>query len=115
MARWGNLQTFYTAADSTLSAPGAGAPHFFHWRVSNFDPTWVDLGLRTVEGMGLGNTSADLSGTYGVAYEVTYEDIYDTYFFSVSGPTPGALGGTLDGGDPTSVVRYMEGGIGCGE
>jgi hypothetical protein len=113
MIRWGTLQVFMTDADSTYSTPAAIGPHFFHYRVSNWDGSWTSLGLGTDEGMGLGNTVAELTAAYGADVEYIHDDIFDIYWFSIVGP--GELGGTLTGPDATDTIHYLSGGAGCGE
>ncbi len=110
VVRWGTLEAFFKR--DAIVEEG----EFFTYRVSNFSGDRVDLKLRTAEGLRLGDTVAQLQALYGSRVDLTFEDVFGIWYFSIDDATPfTGLGGTLTGDDPADIVQFIDAGERCGE
>lgn len=70
-----------------------------------------NLGLTTVEGIGLGSTVEELRRAYGDRVSISGDPELDVWSFEIDGP---ALSGLLDGPEDSGVVTLIELRPGCG-
>jgi hypothetical protein len=71
-----------------------------------------NLGLTTVEGIGLGSTVDELREVYGDRLSITGDPELDVWSFAIEGS---ALGGLLDGPEGSGAVTLIELQPGCGQ
>ncbi|MFM2073508.1 MAG: hypothetical protein RLZZ623_3772 [Actinomycetota bacterium] len=103
---WADLTVLFSDSSSVMS----GRRHFFNYLYG--PPTGASIqpeGMRTVAGIGVGSTVADLLAAYPDA-QVYPEDLYGPYFVINENLT-----GFLTGTSPSDTILSFIGGIGCGE
>jgi len=111
--RWATMWALMTDGDTEWR--NDGVPHFFSYLNSVFFEDGQSLGLLTEEGIGLGDTVADLDAAYRDRLEVSFEELFNGYVFSIEVPEPGRLWGGLTGDDGDDRITSIDGGVGCGE
>ena len=111
--RWATMWALMTDGETEWRSDGI--PHFFAYLNSVFYDESQSLGLLTEEGIGLGNTVADLRDTYGDRVEITFDELIDSHAFSIVVPAPGWLWGVSTGENDADLITSIDGGSGCGE
>jgi hypothetical protein len=103
---WADLTVLFSDSSSVMS----GRRHFFNYLYGPaFGATVQPEGMRTVGGVGVGSTVADLLAAYPEA-QVYPEDLYGPYFVINENLT-----GFLTGTSSDDTILSFIGGIGCGE
>ena len=110
---WGTLVGLFTRDDDTQ--PGA----FFAWTYG-FDPDTNlggdprQLGLVTIDGIGLGSTRRELRDAYGARLDEIEDTAAETWRFTIDGGERFSLRGLLDGPGDDAVISSIESAQGCG-
>jgi hypothetical protein len=109
---WGSLVALFTD-------DGEGNQEFFAWTYG-YDPvtgtSGVDLrqlGLRTLEGAGLGSTRAELESIYGTRLVETEDASIEVWGFAVDVDQTQYLRGIFSGPEDDAVVVLIESAPGC--
>jgi hypothetical protein len=127
--RWGRLYVLFTSGPTRYE--GGGRWHLFAWQVDAVRRTAVDPGSsgpspppdppplrgyspRTLAGIGVGSTLAQVRAAYGHRVKVTFGEPGMIHRVRVSFGA-GDLWGALSGGAPRSTVTGLAAGALCGE
>ena len=111
VVRWGTLEAFFKR--NAIVEEG----EFFTYRVSNFSGDWVDLKLRTEEGLRLDDSVATLQSLYGSRTVLEFLDPPEVWYFTIDSMGGGftGLGGTLTGGGLADLVQFIDAGERCAD
>ena len=97
------------------SFAGDGVRHFGHYWYHG--PDLNAFGVYTPDGITVGSTVLALTEAYGADLQISESFIPGAYFWRVDTDAAGsaALGGWTTGGDDSSLLESIYGGLGCGE
>jgi hypothetical protein len=112
IVRWVSLQAFFTNG-ATDWAP-QDTEHFFHYGNSINAGGGEVLDLRTLAGIGIGDSIAELKAAYGDSVTVSDDPLFGP-LWEVSVGGAGALWGTAGTAADTGLIDSINGGPGCGE
>lgn len=108
---WGRLVLLFTQAGTDFAAEGT--EHFFSYYYTGNDAPAAGLG--TAESIFVGSTRNELDAAYGGSLEVFDEEFGTIWHVDRDFDTWDALYGYLSGPLPGDLVESINGGQGCGE
>lgn len=92
---------------------GGGVLNFIHYSYSS--PTNTPLTAGPPASIDVGSTVAQVQALWPSAVVVGDDPLYGPLFYEEGGPGFDYLFGTLTGVNPGDTVKYVSGGVGCGE